>query len=338
MKRIPICAFAAGLAAMLALSSCGGVPSGITEDRREPVQQSTPLEEGATPLPEMDLTPSSGGTIHEAPVGTEAPNMETIRVTLHYITDDGYVLPVRREIPREDGIAMACLSRLTKGTDDAELSLLGLNAPIPEGTRISLAIAGGEARVDLSGMPQMQSEESERALFASIVNTLTQFRSVDRVSITVNGQHGRTENGSALPTACTGIALNVEDDSVAASASGTLSELTLYFPNEQGSAFIPVTRYVNGESGLYASLSRLAGGTKLEGLRCCFPENTLILGAAIENGVLSVNCSGDFLKINEMPGLYSLAMQSALLTASPFGSIDEIRFLVNGAPFEPVNR
>lgn len=335
MKRITVCALAAGIAAMLALSSCGGVPSGLTEDGRS-AAPSAATQLGATHAPGLDLTPTSGGNIPNAPDPTETPvKTDTMRVTLYYITDEGYVLPVQQEIPKQDGIAAACLAKLSAENGDTELKARGLNAPIPAGTGISLAIADGEARVDLSGAPKSASAQSERALFASLVNTLLQFRSVDRVSITLNGQSGRTESGNALPTACSSFALNVEDETVETSAAGEHAELTLYFPNEQGSAFIPITRYVNGEKSLYASLSGIASGTALAGLRSCFPENTLILGAAIENGVLNVNCSKDFLKINETPGLYSLAMHSVLMTASPFGSIDEIRFLVNGVPFEP---
>ena len=334
MKRITIFALAAGVAAMLALNSCGGVPAGITEDGRSAIPLDTP-QLGATQAPGLDLTPKSGGNIPAVPSSTETPKtQDTMRVTLYYITDDGFVLPIQHEIPKQDGIAMACLTMLSAGNSDAELKARGLNAPIPEGTRISLAIEDGEARVDLSDVPNMTSAESERALFAALVNTLTQFRSVDRVSITVDGQSGRTANGNALPTDCSSFALNVEDETVETASAGEMAELTLYFPNEQGSAFIPVTRYVSGEISLYALLSKLAEGTTLSGLRNCFPEDTLILGAAIENGVLSINCSNDFLRINETPGLYSLAMHSVLLSANCFGHIDEIRFLVNGMPFE----
>ena len=43
----------------------------------------------------------------------------------------------------------------------------------------------------------------------------------------------------------------------------------------------------------------------------------------------------DFEAIADTPGLYDLAMQTVLLTAMPYGSIDEVRFTVNGRLFEP---
>ena len=67
--------------------------------------------------------------------------------------------------------------------------------------------------------------------------------------------------------------------------SGSAKPLTLYFPNESGSLMIPITRYAEGSTDLYSCIQQLAAGTELRGLRSCFPENTLVLGAVIENGI-----------------------------------------------------
>lgn len=331
------------LAGMLLITACGGVPSGLTENSRTP----EPATEGptgvfpdplasASPAPNMDLTPD---TAVNSGMGEEkAPQVETVSLTLHYITDEGYVLPVSERIEKQDGIARACLMRLIASDDTAnELRSQGLNAPIPSGTQIALSIDGGEAQVNLSGMGALESGESEQAIYTAIVNTLTQFPSVQVVTITLDGADGENENGSIPPKKAGQYALNPENSAIETGADGELSALTLYFPNESASLFVPITRYVGGKAGLVTAISQLAAGTALSGLRSCFPENTLILGAAIENGILSVNCSSDFKKVSDTSGLYSLCMQSVLLTARAFGSVDEIRFLVNGAAFAPEN-
>lgn len=334
-------AAAACFAGILLTTACGGVPFGLTEDAKTPLPATAePLsaspDASASPPPNMDLTPD---TAVNSGMGEEkAAEVETVRLTLHYITDDGYVLPVSERIEKQDGIARACLTRLIASDDTAnELKVQGLNAPIPAGTQLSLSIDGGEARVDLLGMGALESAEREQALYTAIVNTLTQFPSVQVVTITLDGAEGETENGSIPPKKAGQYALNPEQSAIETGADGETSAITLYFPNETASLFIPITRYAGGRAGLTAAMTQLASGTALSGLRDCFPENTLILGAAIENGILSVNCSDDFLKINETPELYSLCMQSVLLTAREFGSVDEIRFFVNGAAFEPVN-
>lgn len=339
MKHGTICILAAGAAALIALQACGGVPNGITEDPGNTVLTSeSPLPTGSAAPPEMDLTPKQGvDAVHEGgEKGEKGESVKTTSVILHYLTDDGFVLPLRTEIPAEDGIARACLTRLTAGGgSDAELAAKGLRAPIPEDAQISLVIANGEAIADISSASLPDNAEIERAMFAAVVNTLMQFRSVDTVTLTVNGRSGMTENGNITPERCGSYALNVEQDSLEASAAGECTALTLYFPTESGSAFIPVTRYVGGKGGLGSAIAQLAEGTKLKGLRACFPQNTLILGAAIENGVLTVNCSKDFTAIEQQPGLFSLAMNSVMMTASRFGSVDEVCFAVNGSPYEP---
>lgn len=65
-----------------------------------------------------------------------------------------------------------------------------------------------------------------------------------------------------------------------------------------------------------------------------FPENTLVLGAVIENGILTVNLSSDFETVANDAGLLNLATQSVLLTALPYGSINEVHFAVNGIPLK----
>lgn len=288
-----------------------------------------------TPVPEVPAQSMLPGFLPDE-TASPSPSPEggrTVSATLYYVTDEGYLLPVVQRIPWEEGIAKACLARLTGSPElDNELKKQGLSAPIPAGTTVRLSISDGEATVRLSALPELFGARSEQNLFAAIVNTLTAFPSVNTVTITADGTDGLTEGGTALPVRFGSLALNTEDGTV--QVSGSAKPLTLYFPNAMGSHFIPVTRY-SESGGLYAAVSALVSGTELPGLLSCFPENTLVLGAAIENGLLTVNLSEDFKKIAETPGLYSLAMQSVLFTAMKYGSVDEVLFTVNGAPFEP---
>lgn len=269
----------------------------------------------------------------ESPQISEQPG-RVKRTTLYYRTDEGYVYPVIAEIPWEDGIAKACLMKLVDN-DENKLNLQqqGLRAVIPDGTGIELDISNGHATVNLVNMPKLSSAEDETAMFVSIVNTLTEFSGVDTVSIFLDGRSTRTPNGNTTPNNQGPYRLNVEDSEIA--TSGNAKPITLYFPNASGSLSIPITRYVEGADDLYACISGLVDGTEMKHLRNCFPENTLLLGAAIENGVLIVNLSSDFMQIADTPGLYELAYNSVMITATQFGSVNEVRFTVNGEKFEP---
>ncbi len=323
-------------AALLALACCllfagCGAPASLL--KQAPSPEPYPARTGENLF--ADPTGIPGGKTYPFQTGDADPGSEpgerSVRATLYYVTDEGYVLPVNAMIPWEAGIARACLSRLVATRENSnELKKQGLNAPIPDGTEIQLAIDDGEARVNLQNMPALSDYRAEQNLFVSVINTLTQFPSIETVSILINGSSAKTANGSELPAHEGKLALNVENGEIA--VSGSASPVTLYFPNAAGSLFIPVTRYMSSGS-LYRAISALAEGTELPGLRICFPENTLVLGAAIENGVLTVNFSSDFERIADTPGLYALAMHTVLLTAQPYGSIDEVQFTVNGVPF-----
>ena len=312
------------LALALLFAACS-FPGGLTEEPRSPAPAET---ESASPFVPFSPDPSMA-----VPDDRPGDGGRYTSVTLYYVTDEGYLLPVRAEIPWETGIAKACLARLVATAENSNaLKRQGLNAPIPAGTRIELAISEGEARVNLLDMPALADYRAEQALFTAVVNTLTGFPSVDTVSVFINGNTAKTANGSSLPAHESALALNVENGTLP--VSGSAKPVTLYFPNEAGSLFIPVTRYMEG-GGLSKAIGALVSGTDGRGLRSCFPKDTLVLGAAIEGGILTVNLSKDFEAIADTPGLYDLAMQTVLLTAMPYGSIDEVRFTVNGRLFEP---
>lgn len=304
-------------------------------------------------LPENDEMPTpTGGMVNllptdstfynqasATPISTPTPEDSfepagTQSTTIYYLTDEGYTFPVNVEIPRQEGIAKACLGYLVDTQENRQLlQSRGLRAVIPDGTGIEVNIVEGHAIVNLTNMPELSSAEAETSMFVSIVNTLTEFSTVDTVSIFIDGRNDKTKNEDGTPGSQGPYKLNVEPSEIA--TTGIAKPITLYFPNQSGSLNIPVTRYVEGSDDLYACISGIVEGTNLPKLRNCFPENTLVLAATIENGILTINLSSDFEKIAETPGLYDLACNTALLTGQQFGSVNEVRFLVNGEPFEP---
>ena len=281
----------------------------------------TPPPASCSPVPTAVPTP-----VCSAPATADAaPDGKKVNKTLYYLTDEGYLLPVVASVPQQAGIAKACLAKMTASDENrAALSKNGLKAVIPQGTEIQISIQNGEARVNLVNLPVMPDYDSAQQL--------TEFDSVETVSIFLNGCNDITANGSLPPQKHGKYALNVENAEIA--TSGSAKPLTLYFPNESGSLMIPITRYAEGSTDLYSCIQQLAAGTELRGLRSCFPENTLVLGAVIENGILTVNLSSDFETVANDAGLLNLATQSVLLTALPYGSINEVHFAVNGIPLK----
>lgn len=115
-------------------------------------------------------------------------NTETMEIVLFFADRDGNLVPERRSIPRTPGIARKTMQELCKGPSSSDLL-----ATLPEGTRlrdININIKNGLCTVDFSRELQQKHKggsSGEILTIYSIVNTLTQFPTVDKVIILVEG-------------------------------------------------------------------------------------------------------------------------------------------------------
>ena len=257
-------------------------------------------------------------------------------VTICYLSDEGFIVPVTKMIPWEEGIAAACLSYMVSTPENLSAAReMGLSTVIPEGTGISLSIKDGNALVDVKSMPALPNKESELAMIQAIVNTMTGFPTVNSVTVTRDGEGGTLENGTRLPVRQGAYPLNPLDSEV--SASSDSSQVTLYFPNLSGALTIPVTVRVSSKPNLYSTVSQLIKGSGSNSLLNCFPEGTLLLGAAIENGTVTVNLSEDFKQTAQTEGLFTLAFSTVWLTLSESFDFTSLKFQVNGRDYRPEN-
>lgn len=313
MKLIRLTAAAAAL--MVMLTGCTGKKSG---------------NNGAAP------TESAGYAVPTELPYTEDPDIETTfrRSTLYYASDEGYLVPVTKLVPWEEGIAKACLSYMT-GTEvnSKAAGALGLKTVIPAGAELTITIKEGNALVDLSSMPPLPDAASEINMIEAIVNTLVGFSTVTTVTVTRDGAGGTLENGTELPVRMTAYPLNPEKGALETIAGAVPA--TLYFPNMQGTLTVPVTRYLNRDPSVYSLVSALIEGTGSDGLRSCFPENTLLLGAAIEGGTVTVNLSDDFKAVERTEGLFSLAVKTLWLTLAERFDFERLAIQVNGVNYAP---
>ncbi len=258
------------------------------------------------------------------------------RTVLYYQSDDGFVVPVMKLIPWEEGIGKAALSYLVDTPENRlAAEAMGLNTLIPEGTSYTLRISDDKvATLDLMGLTAWQDAATERAMVEAIVNTLSEFPTIDAVTITLNGKSvSELPNGAVLKAAMTPFALNAEDGEITASTEGA-NALTLYFANRSGSLNVPVTRYVQNGATFEAAMQALLAGPMDEALMNCFPEGTQLLGADIYDGVARVNLSGEFLSAQYTDGLIQTAYDTMYLTANAMQEIYALELTVEGKPCE----
>ncbi len=176
MKRIALILIAA-LTISVILSGCTltdkltSLKQGFAKDKQQSENQTTPT----VVIETKDTEPTA--------------NLETKTVTLYFADSTGEKLVAEdRTVTKVIGIARACIEELIKGPAQA-----GLKPVLPVGTQL-LDInvrPDGLCIVDFSGdlikeLPV--SAKNERLAVYSIVNTLTQFPTVERVEMRVDGK------------------------------------------------------------------------------------------------------------------------------------------------------
>ena len=155
-------------------------------------EEETPPDE-VTVEQELDLTasdPAPNGNRNESTEQAPAPSAETSarRVTLYFAASDGSGLKTEeRDIPQQPGIARATVNELIAGPQTA-----GLDPTLPASAIVEgMTVRDGLCTVDFSSelTEHLPSGEQARLLaVSSLVNTLTQFDTVEKVRILVDGE------------------------------------------------------------------------------------------------------------------------------------------------------
>ena len=139
-----------------------------------------------TAMQQTDFTPDvSTQTIADA-----SPDVEVTSTVCWYEDGEGYLVPVTRQIPLQDGVAKATLSLMVKSSEnDLAAARMGLRNVIPEGVTFDLDISGGKARVDLSKEAlSCQNAEEELLMVQGTAAALCGFDTVQEVTFLFDGQ------------------------------------------------------------------------------------------------------------------------------------------------------
>ncbi len=270
----------------------------------------------------------------EQPVDSTAGYRRTV---LYFQTDDGFMVPVMKLLPWEEGIGSAALNQLVD-TDENRISAaaMGLKNVVPQGVSFVLSISDDAvATLNICDLPELESAEAEQALVTAVVNTLTEFSTIDQVQLKFDGKIKRKlPNGTKVEDAMRTLPLNEEPLPVSASEDDTLYQLTLYYPNQAASLFVPVTRTIAREPSISVAMEELVCGPVDSALRNCFPEGTQVLSATILDDIASINLSEAFASIADTPALEQAALESMQLTAQHFGAVSALHVQVEGKDYQ----
>ncbi len=274
------------------------------------------------------------------PVSTSTASTQTdvemVSTVCWYEDGDGYLVPVTRKIPMQDGIAKATLSLMVASSEnDLAAARMGLTNVIPEGVSFDLDISGGKARVDLSkeALDCLNAEE-ELLMVQGVAATLCGFETVEEVSFLFDGQkRSQLTHGTDVSGVFTEDSVNVEATSVFAD-SPSADAVQLYFPSASGRMLVPITRTVFSPADLPTAILELAKGPKTDsGLECPIPGKCGVKSVTIKNGVATIDFTKEFAAIAQGSDGGHQAVQAILFTASQFPGVKKVSILVDGQPF-----
>ena len=257
-----------------------------------------------------------------------------------YRDGDGYLVPVTRQIPQQDGIAKATLSLMVKSSEnDLAAARMGLTNVIPEGTTFDLDISGGKARVDMSKESlNCASAEEELLMVHATAATLCGFDTVEEVSFLFDGQkRSQLTHGTDVSGVFTENNVNMESVATMAGASSVYADqLQLYFPSANGRLLVPVTRTVFSPADLSTAMLELAKGPKTDsGLESPIPRKCGVKSVSLKNGVATIDFSKEFLTVSQNSDGGQQAIRAVLFTASQFPGVKKVSITVDGKPFTP---
>ena len=290
-------------------------------------------------------TPQAAATTPQPwPSGEPAatPNLlgdqPTIRTVVYYQDNYGYLVPVTRTIPAEEGVAKATLAMMVSSAyNDMEAARLGLRTVLPEGTDIDLDVVNGTARIDLGEQVlKVADAEAEANMVAAVVQTLTEFPTVNKVEFLVDGKkRDRLTFGTEVSGAYERGALNLESTQASVDPAA-MQTVSLYFPGDSSSLIVPVTRMVYGPNDLSTAVLELTKGPSAQSpLDNALPSGCGLIGVNVKDGVATLNFTKDFMNIAQESDGGRVALRALVLTCTQFEGVDSVAVQVEGQPYDP---
>ena len=290
-------------------------------------------------VPGCTLLNREGQEAHPPPNGDRLPEPRIqTRETVFYLPDGNWrvLVPVRIHIPWEEGIARATIGYLTEGNTPQQALDAGLMPLLPAGTEVlGVTIRDGLARVDLSRNFLSYTPENERLVIYGLIYTLTEFPTITKVELLVEGQ--KPELPGMMPSAVDysrafGVNLEVAeglDDDFA-----NTEQITLFYllPSADSVFYVPVTRVVpKTEDRVWAVVDELLKGPAWQDvLLTAIPRSITLDSVSVQGTKATLRLSGDLASAGGGQLAADYIRQQLALTLTEIPGIMEVEVLVDG--------
>ncbi|MCZ8519132.1 MULTISPECIES: GerMN domain-containing protein [Paenibacillus] len=311
-------AAAAGLVVLLT-SGCS-----LLESKNQSLQIDPPQTTG------MEAVPTSG----KATVQTIANPMQ---ITIYAKDEKGFVAPIALQVEKTESTARRALEYMVDGGAVQGQLPAGFTSLLPKGTEVKDIDINKEqklATVDFSKMFNDYNLADERKILEGLTWTLTNFPSVEKVRIRVEGKAitempvGGTPVDDTLTRA---MGINLEKpDGV---EYGQSTPVTLYFLNqnqEEFNYYVPVTRLVKRTDQIDEAVVEqlIAGPDQKKGLTAVM-QGAQLLKVSRADDLITVNFSESMLGKDKKAPAEALKAVVLSLTENA-GAGAKVQILVNG--------
>ncbi len=271
-------------------------------------------------------------------VTANSSDKNSILMTLYYRDKDGLLIPVTRNVTKQEGMAKAAVSGLVdEAVTREQLDYYGLYPVLPQGTKIKgMTIKNGSAVIDFSKeFMELANKQDEVLAVTAIVYTLTGFKTISDVSIRVEGRTINTLNNG---TDISGVKSrdNTFINSNEAQLKDGFIKCDLYYMtagNEQYNYMVPVSTLVQKvedsqlPTALFAELGKKPGDNKVF---TSIPEGTKLLSYNMENDLAVLDFSAQLTNYNGGSEKENTLINQIYYTLNQLKGIAKAKILVDG--------
>ncbi len=230
---------------------------------------------------------------------------EKTKLVIYFFDDNDNVVPLTLDIPKVEGIAQQVLEYMTIGGPVEELLPVGFRPVLPEGTTFSMNIKSDRklAIIDFSKEfynYEATSSDEEKKILDAITWSMTEFPTIEKVEIRVNGyelEEMPTWNTPVVSPLSRTDGINLELSNNINISDTTAVTLYFYRVNQDTEYLVPITRLIPETDNIArATLEQLIIGPKTgTNLVSSILPTTKILSVKVSNGILVADFDEDVL-------------------------------------------
>jgi germination protein M len=315
------------------LSGCGLLGGG-EKAKIDPPADVSYLEEGE----KVDAVEENGeGEVTSSTSTEESEAAESVMTELYLIDSNGYVVSQKMALPSTESIAKQALEYLVVDGPVQNMLPNDFRAVLPAGTQISVNIKDGTAVADFSSEFQNYQPEDEQKILESVTWTLTQFDSVEKVELRVNGYELTEMPVNGTPINQNGLSrkVGINLDTSGITDLTDTHPVTVYFVSQKGdnTYYVPVTKRVSNkvDNKIEAVVQQLIDGPgSQKNLLSDFTGVALLDEPKVEDGQVTLNFNEGVYGSFEEKIVSEHFMNALVLSLTEQESVKSVSVMVNG--------